>query len=258
MDVGFRLADRDTRVAAGVLAGGVAYRMFFWLLSVSVLTTGALGVADGAWLDEMLREMGVGPVVADVIRDLLRGSEEARWWLILVGGWLVLWTGYLGAKALVLVHAAVWGVPAPQAHRPWLMSLTFTGTAVAFLASMSLADRVHSKGGGLVVVAILVLTAIPFGLWLVVSGLLPHADAGVRDLVPGALLVGVGIQAFYLFTTWFLAPRLANSTQLYGLLGITATALFWFYILGRLMIGAATLNASVREQRLASEPHPDP
>ena len=74
--------------------------------------------------------------------------------------------------------------------------------------------------------------------------------------MPGALLVGIGVQAFYQFATWFLAPKLANATELYGLLGIAATALFWLYILGRLMIGAVTLNASVREQRIATSPLP--
>ena len=114
VDVGFRLADRDKRVAAGVLAGGVAYRMFFWLLSISVLATGALGLARRSWVDSALSEMGIGPVASETINDLVRGTDQARWWVLLVGGWLVLWTGYLGAKALVLVHAAVWGVQPPK------------------------------------------------------------------------------------------------------------------------------------------------
>ena len=252
VDVGFRLADRDKRVAAGVLAGGVAYRMFFWLLSVSVLSTGALGLADGTWLDETLSELGFGPTASDAIKEYLRGSEQARWWLILVGGWLVLWTGYLGAKALILVHATVWGIPAPHAKKQWAMSLTFSCTALAFIVGMSVADRVQARGGGIGLVAILVSTAIPFALWLVVSGWLPHLGAGWSDLVPGAVLVGIGVQAFQQFAVWFLAPKLANATQLYGILGIAATALFWFYILGRLMIGAATLNASLHEQRSAT------
>lgn len=252
VDVGFRLADRDKRVAAGVLAGGVAYRMFFWLLSVSVLSTGALGVVDGARLDQALGEMGFGPTASATIEELLRGSDEARWWLILVGGWLVLWTGYLGAKALVLVHAAVWGVAAPPAGRQWVMSLAFSGTAVAFMVGMSVADLVQARGGGAGVLAFVVSTTIPFALWLAVSRRLPHRGAGWMDLVPGALLVGVGFQAFQQIAIWFLAPRLANATQLYGLLGIVATALFSLYVLGRLMVGAATLNASIHEQRSAA------
>lgn len=255
VDVGFRLADRDKRVAAGVLAGGLAYRLFFWLLSVSVLSTGALGVVDGARLDQTLSELGFDQAATESVEELLRGSDQARWWLILVGSWLVLWTGYLGAKALVLVHAAVWGISAPPAKRQWAMSLAFSGTALAFIVGMSVADRVQASRGGLGLVAFLVSTAIPFALWLVVTGWLPHLGAGWLDLVPGALLVGIGVQAFQQFAVWFLAPKLANATQLYGLLGIAATALFGFYILGRLMIGAATLNASLHEQRSAAGPH---
>jgi uncharacterized BrkB/YihY/UPF0761 family membrane protein len=257
VDVGFRLADRDKRVAAGVLAGGVAYRMFFWMLSVSVLSTGALGVVDGAWLDETLRELGLRPTAVDAIAQLLQGSDDAQWWLILVGGWLVLWTGYLGAKALVLVHAAVWGVPAPQAHKQWVMSLVFSGTAVAFIVSMSVADSIQARGGGVGFVAFLVSTSIPCALWLAVSSRLPHAAGGWKHLVPGALLVGTGAQAVQQLATWFLAPKLASATQLYGLLGIVATALFGLYILARLIIAAATLNASVGEQRSAAARHPD-
>ena len=251
--MGFRLADRDKRVAAGVLAGGVAYRMFFWLLSISVLATGALGLAGRRWIDSALSEMGIGPVASQTINELVRGTDQARWWALLVGGWLVLWTGYLGAKALVLVHAAVWGVPGPVGAKQWAMSLSFTGTALAFITSLTVADRVHARGGNLGFVAGVAVAAIPFGMWLVVSGLLPHAGDDWRGLVPGALLVGIGLQAFYQFATRFLAPKLANATELYGLLGIAATALFWLYLLGRLMIGAATLNASIHEQRITTE-----
>ena len=49
------------------------------------------------------------------------------------------------------------------------------------------------------------------------------------------------------------APKLANATELDGLLGIAATALFWPYLLGRLMLGAATLNAAIHEQRITTE-----
>ncbi len=102
-------------------------------------------------------------------------------------------------------------------------------------------------GSGLL--AFLVSTTIPFAVWLAVTSRLPHGGTHWTDLVPGALLVGIGIQAFQQFATWFLAPKLANATQLYGLLGVTATALFWFYILSRLVIGGATLNASLHDQR---------
>ncbi len=254
VDVGFRLADRDKRVAAGVLAGGVAYRLFFWLLSVSVLATGAFGIARGDRVDEVLHDLGLGPATSDIVKQLMRGSDDARWLVSAVGAWLVLWTGYLGAKALVLVHAAVWGVPAPPARRHWAMSLAFTGTTLGILVAMSLAARVHTEGLAVGVLADVLAAAVPFTAWLVVSGWLPRRGEGWRDLLPGAVLMAIGVETFYLVATWFLAPKLANATQLYGLLGISATILFWLFILGRLIIGAATLNLSLYENRIATRP----
>ena len=95
--MGFRLADRDKRVPAGVLAGGVAYRMFLWLLSISLLATGALGLAGRSWVDSVLSRMGIGPVATETTNDVVRGTDQARSVLI-VGGWLLLWTGYLGGQ----------------------------------------------------------------------------------------------------------------------------------------------------------------
>jgi uncharacterized BrkB/YihY/UPF0761 family membrane protein len=249
VDVGFRLADRDKRAAAGVLAGGVAYRLFFWILSVSLLATGAFGFADGEWVEDTLTELGIGPLISEFAKDLSQQSQEARWWLLLVGGWLVLWTGYLGAKALVLVHAAIWGVTPPTVRGRLWVSLAFTGSVLALLASMSLTRRLHSESAVLGVAATLVLAVVPFGLWLLASRWLPHRGTGIRELVPGAVVMAVGIQAIFLFTALFLAPKLASATQMYGVIGIVSTLLFWLYLLGRLVVGGATLDASYYEHR---------
>src|SRR6476619_6256855 len=93
VDVGFRVADRDKRVAAGVLAGGVAYRLFFWFLSLSLVANGALGFVDGHRAEQTALDAGVGPVVAQAMGDLSQQAQHARWWVVIVGGWLLLWTG---------------------------------------------------------------------------------------------------------------------------------------------------------------------
>jgi len=67
------------------------------------------------------------------------------------------------------------------------------------------------------------------------------------------LLVAAGAQALHLFTTLFLGPRLTNATELYGALGIATTILFWFYLVGRLVLAGAMLNASLDDQRSGAE-----
>jgi uncharacterized BrkB/YihY/UPF0761 family membrane protein len=248
VDAGFLAADRDKRVAAGVLAGGVAYRFFFWMLAVSLVGNGALGFVNAQDVQQALVEQGVEPSVAETIQATAP-SDSGRWWLLLVGIWLVLWTGYLGAKALMLVHATVWGVPPPRVREALLASVAFTGTALTFVASLTAVRWLRAEAPSAGFAATLAVILVPFTIWLLVSGRLPHHDVGWMGLVPGAVLVAVGLQGLHLFTVYFLGPKLANATELYGIVGVVSTMLFWLYIVGRLVIGAATINASLYEQR---------
>jgi uncharacterized BrkB/YihY/UPF0761 family membrane protein len=249
VDVGFRLVDRDKRVAAGVLAGGVAYRLFFWCLSVSLLVNGTWGFVDGDRAEQLLLDAGVMPSVVSTLSELSQKSEQARWWLVIVGGWLVLWTGYLGAKALVLVHAAVWDVSPTPIRKPWWASLGFAASVLAFVASIAVVQWVRSESQVFGIAAMLASAGVPLAFWLVVSNRLPHRGSGWRVLLPGALVVAVGVHGFYLITAWFLAPKLASATDTYGLLGVVATWLFWLYLIGRLVIAGATLNAALLDHR---------
>jgi len=52
-----------------------------------------------------------------------------------------------------------------------------------------------------------------------------------------------GVSAF------FLGPKLAKKSQIYGSPGIAAVTLLWLYLLGRAMVASVILNASLREQR---------
>ena len=249
VDVGFRIADRDKRVAASVLAGGVAYRFFFWLLALSVLITGVLGLLDGSRIEGALRDQDAGRLLVELVADASQNSQTASWWLIVLGTWLVLWTGYMCAKALTLVHATVWGVPAPRVGNALVASLVFTGAALGFVVSMTAVRWLRTESATLGFLATLALIVIPFAIWMWASVRLPPRGLNWLQLLPGAILIALGVQALHLFTTLYLGPRLANSTALYGALGIATTILFWLYIMARLVIGGATLNASLDEHR---------
>jgi membrane protein len=252
VDVGYRAADRNRRVAAMVLAGGIAYRMFFWLLALSLVFGGVLGFVDPSDLEAELTDHGLGAWLVAAVASFARSADGREWWLFLVGVWLVLWTGYTCAKALVLAHAAVWHVEPPRVSKPLRTSLTFNGLTLGFIAAMAGARWLRENGGVDGHVATLLVFVVPFAFWLGASRALPNRAASWRDLVAGAAVVAVGLQAMHLFTAYFLGPKLASATQLYGVIGITTTILFWFYIAGRLIITAATLDAALAERRAAS------
>jgi uncharacterized BrkB/YihY/UPF0761 family membrane protein len=249
VDVGFRAAERQRRVAAMVLAGGIAYRIFFWLLGVSVLVGGVLGLLDPDGLQSALESSGSGVWMADAVASVARSSDGNEWWLILTGGWLVLWTGYTCSKAFVLAHATIWGVPPPRLDRPLHASLTFNGFTIGLVAAMAGARWVRSESAVAGLAAAMLVLGVAFGFWLLASHALPNRASGWVELMPGAAVVSVGLQAMHLFTTYFLAAKLESATQLYGVFGVVTTTLFWFYIGGRLIIAGATLNAEVADSR---------
>jgi uncharacterized BrkB/YihY/UPF0761 family membrane protein len=71
-------------------------------------------------------------------------------------------------------------------------------------------------------------------------------------MVPGALLVAVGIVLLRFVTVIYFAGRLDSVSDLYGAMGLAAVFLAWLYILGRVFVAGVSLNAS------GYVPHPSP
>ena len=218
---------------------------------MSVVAGGVLGFFDPDAVQSTLEQHGVAGWTAAAVADLTRSSDGNEWWLLLVGGWLVLWTGYTCSKALALAHATIWGVAPPRLERPLRSSLHFSGYTLGFIAAMAAARYVREQNqiGGFA--ATMLVLGVAFGFWLIASHSLPNAATGWLELMPGAVVVGVGLQAMHVFTVYFLGPKIESATQLYGIVGIVTTLLFWFYLGARLIVSGATLNVELTEMRAA-------
>ena len=83
------------------------------------------------------------------------------------------------------------------------------------------------------------------GLWLWTATQLPRRDAGWRDLVPGAVAVGVGIGILNIAAAYLLAPYALHKQGTYGALGLAAAVLLGLWAVGRLLIGGAEINATL-------------
>ena len=123
--VPFRAFERNRSLAASVLAGGVAYRLFLWLLPFGLIVGGVLGLGDADGTQEAVAAGGLPQAVVDAIGDIARAADANSWWLLLTGVPLLLWEGYTGAKALQLIHALVWNDPPPRTS-PLRSSLVFS------------------------------------------------------------------------------------------------------------------------------------
>lgn len=252
VDAAWEMWDRDRRKAATLLAGALVYRLFVWILPVSLLVVSLLGfVADtGARAPEDLaRHSGVGAYTVGVIANAADQAKDSRWivlGLALVG---MAAAGSRAVRALRLSHALVWDVAPAKPRHAWEAVLALTGLTLAIgaLAAGSWKAREVSPGLGL---GTLLVTGLAFAaLWTVASWLLPHGDAPWWALVPGALLGAAGVQVMHLITVYYLAGKIHSSSKMYGSLGAAAAVLLWLSIFSRLVILAAGLNATLWHRR---------
>lgn len=243
--VPLRAAEKNRRVAASVLAGGLAYRLFLWLLPFGLIVGGALGFLNAGSTEKAVSKGGLPGAISNAVGDASRSAHSNSWWLLAVGVPLLLWAGFSGAKAVQLVHSLVWDEP-PQRTKPLQGSLAFTGVLLAVWAIIALTWWVRDDWPGVLAP---VLTFAPLtGLWLWVSLQLPHRDAPWKALLPGALLVGIGFPVLHGLVLTFLVPKLEKSTSLYGSLGATTTVIFFIYLLATLVVTAPILNSSLHQE----------
>ena len=246
--VPLRAAERNRRVAASVLAGGLAYRLFLWLLPFGLLVGGALGFLNASSTQKAVSKGGLPGAISNAIGDASRSAHSNSWWLLAVGVPLLLWAGFSGAKAVQLVHSLVWDDP-PRKIKPLQASLAFTGVLLAVWAIIALTWWVRGDWPGVLAP---VLTLAPLtGLWLWVSFQLPHRDAPWKALLPGALLVGVGFQVLHALVLNFGVHKLEKAKSLYGGLGATTTVIFFIYLLATLVVTAPVLNSALYQEQLS-------
>jgi uncharacterized BrkB/YihY/UPF0761 family membrane protein len=236
-----------------VLGGGLAYRFFFWLLALAVLGSGGLGFASSSGIDvaSNAQNAGVTSALANTVEDAANQSETGRWWLLLSGLVLVGWFSFGLLRALRLVHAAAWRVRPPPLRNPSKALAVVLAAPVTIGVLTAGAGWVRTNAARPVGLMVTLGLGILFGaLWLWISTKLPAADnVPWTAFVPGAVLLGVGIEALHVFTVYFLQTKLANASELYGVLGLATTALFYLFLVGRGVIWAAELNAVVWEVR---------
>lgn len=256
VDVAVSAYEKDRACNGNLLAAAVAFRAFTLLLPVTLLVAtiaGALVSARTVTAEGAVDQLGLKGAAFSTVRDAV--SEAGKvWWITLVLAIVAAVAfGRPTLSALRKVHALAWGQPEPPKVSLVKGIATLLGIATALLVVSTLLqtirDRPSSSAVGVVVLSMLVY----FGAWLGASLLLPHDDAPWTALIPGALLFAIGTQAFQLAVALYLAPKLDSSRELYGPLGIAAVLLIALYLLARLVIAAAGLNATLWERHHSAE-----
>ena len=250
VDAAMETFEYDQRRVGGLLAGALAFRLFLWLLPVGLLLIAIAGFAAASQsTDDIGDGLGLTGYVTGVIADTGQEAKDARWLTVVIALIAVYSTSSSAGRAIRAIHLLAWGMDPQRPKRKWAVPVGFTGFTLLALSVNAAAVAARKEDPGLGLSLTLLAAVAFFALWMAASYLLPHGDVGWRRLVPGALLVAVGAQAMHLVVVYYLARKLERSSELYGSLGTASALLLGLYMVGRLLVAAPMLNATLDKRR---------
>ncbi|MGH3036457.1 MAG: YhjD/YihY/BrkB family envelope integrity protein, partial [Gaiellaceae bacterium] len=255
-DVALEAVERELRAGGGLVAGGVAYRLFLWLVPFGLVLAALLGFwleVDPGSAERSAKEFGIGAAaVAEAAKavDARTGSRAA---LLVVGLVLLAWFTLGAVRALRLASAFAWRMERPRLRRPLHAIVAFNGLVLVATFSFAALVWLREALGLGALLATAALLSLHTGLALLILWLLPRRTDRWQDLLPGALLLAVGTELIHVAVVFYFAPKLERSSELYGALGTATALLVWLYVFARLFTSATFLNSTVWERR-RSEP----
>ena len=247
----FELRRRDRQRAGSVLAAGLGARTFLMLLPLAFIVAAVVGFLDETFPNFSARTVRAAGLTANLVKIVAQSSADARrgrWVLLIVGLVLLVYAALSLYRALYMTHLLAWDMTTADIRAGSVVLACVLLVLLPIVGGLASLARELAPG-------VLLLLAVPAGialysaLWFVMSWLLPRRADRWTGLVPGALAWGGGMIVLQFIAVFVLPDRLGGMSQLYGSLATASSAIATLFIVGRLTVGAATLNATLWDRR---------
>lgn len=187
------------------------------------------------------------PVIGSQLNEGISDPKSSGWALV-IGTLFTLYGARGAADALQFALNHSWRVQRhnrPGFPKAPLLSLSIIAVGgLGLLASVTLsavaASFVHSAW--FAVVPVLISATVLVGTFLFVFNLSIAKKLSWRELLPGALVAGIGVQLLQLFGNIIIANQLSSLSSLYGTFALVLGLLAWIYLQAQVVMYAATVN----------------
>ena len=251
-EVAWLAARRDAAIGGSVLAAALAYRIFIWLLPLTLVLVLGLG-----WAADSSSILDAGGLSGYVASSVAAAAENVSGWArvlgLLVGCAVLFYETYALLRALRAVSAIAWRLPVQRSARPGRDTALLLVGVVGFALVASWGGAIRRQLEFPLDLVAWVASFLTLSVLFLALGwwLLPHRASHWTELVPGASLVGAAVVLIGLFNWLVLYPWLSQKEETYGVLGVAAGLLFGFFLIGRTVELAASVNAVLAERRAA-------
>jgi membrane protein len=245
--------DNGRRVAAAI-----AFYGFFSIFPLMLVLVSVLGLVlhDNDDLRHRILDTALAqlPVIGNDIQQNV-GAASGSFVTVVVGVLAALWAGTAAFTTLQLALDEVWGVPWAERRRQMARRLRAVfGVVLAGVAllgvtivtsilggvsgALGLAGRIPLAAGTILVVA---------ALFAAVFHWLTSADVSWRNVLPGALLAGIGWVFLGAVGGVYITRVVKGASDTYGVFAVVIGLLSWLLLLAQLVVYSAELNVVLAE-----------
>jgi inner membrane protein YhjD len=243
--------------AGGRLATAISYWGFFSIFPLLLVFVTVLNIVLED--DEQTRRelvdgaLGQIPVLGTELADS-QSALGGSWATIIIGLLVALWAGLAAANALQTGLEEI--SDTPMFERPnaavvrgrsvVVLVLLAVGLSVSTLAISAAQFEelgLLTSAAGLVISLVVHTAMLLVTFRLFISGRNPF-----RELLPGALVAGAGIVMLQAVGTLIVNRYIKGASDTYGTFAVVIALLSWFFLVSRVVLLGAELNAVLRNQ----------
>ena len=223
-------------------------RLFLFLVP---LTLFAIGVAGLLGLSDVGSFSSAAEVDGRLAREIDQAFDQNATSAALataIGFVGIGWTGRSLTRALVMSSALSWRMGGGQ-RAPARVIGGVIGIVVSTAFVWAVLNRIRANAGlAIASVSFAAVAVVYLVLWTVLLLTLPRATRDPGAVLPGSALIALVITGLQAISQLYLPNSISNSSTIYGALGVTAALLGWYFIIGRTLAFAFSLNAVIYDR----------
>jgi uncharacterized BrkB/YihY/UPF0761 family membrane protein len=254
LDALLQVVSRDRFLAGGLLASAVAFRLFLWIVPLTLVFVAGFGfyaASDPDQAQEYAKDFGVSAFITGSVSTALEASGRGRWIALVVGLVALVWSSRSLAVSMRAVHALAWGLrPVPPIRWTAKAVLVVAGLMAGVVLVLPMVSWLRDRSTAFGIAGIIASVFVLAAFWTAASALLPRREGvPIAALVPGGLLVGVVLELMHAVSVFYLPGRFDRASSTYGGMGVMVVALAWLYFSGRAVVAGAVLDVMLWERR---------
>lgn len=243
------VAERDKAAAGTMIGAAIAFRMFLFFIPLVLFVVGVAGFIAGLIdADQINDTTGLTGQLAVQIRSAFEQSATTRWFATLTGLVGMATTGRSLSRVMCAASSLAWQIPVVLKASVRVIGAV-VGLVSGLALSATLVNRIRIELGlPAASVSFLAVFVVYLVVWTLLFWLLPRSSPDPGTLLPGAAIMAVVQSGMQLVAQLYLPGQIGRASALYGAIGTAIVTLGWFFFLGRSVVIAMAVNATVHER----------